>query len=465
MLKEDKLGIRIETDTMGEIKVPNNKYWGAQTERSFQNFKIGNEQMPLALIKSLAIVKLCAAKANKKLSLIDAKKADIITEVAEEVISNKLDGNFPLVVWQTGSGTQSNMNMNEVISNRAIEKLGGEMGSKTPIHPNDDVNKGQSSNDSFPTAMNIATAVETNKNLLPSLDKLIATLKDKANEFKDVIKIGRTHLQDATPLTLGQEFSGYLAQVERAKSNINDALKYVYELAQGGTAVGTGINTTKEFAIAFADFVKDYTNLPFKSANNKFAAIASHDDLVNFSGSLNTLAVALNKIANDIRFLACGPRAGIFELNIPANEPGSSIMPGKVNPTQIEALTMVCFEVMGNHYATSLGGMNGQLELNAYKPLMIFNVLRSITLLTAAIDSFVDNCLKGITANELKIKEHLDNSLMLVTALNKRIGYDKAAKIAKHAFNNNTTLKKAALELGLVSAEEFDQIVNPKNMI
>lgn len=465
MLQKNIKDFRTEKDSMGEIKVYADKYWGAQTERSLNNFKISDDYLPKSLIKSLAIVKMCASKANKELNLLDSKKADIIEEVAKEIIDGKLDNHFPLIVWQTGSGTQSNMNINEVISNRAIEKLGGKLGSKDPIHPNDDVNKGQSSNDTFPSAMNISTVLDTTTLLLPALEKLEKTLKNKINEFKDIIKIGRTHLQDATPLTLGQEFSGYLHQVTASKEAIKHAMKNVFYLAQGGTAVGTGINTNNDFSTTFINYVKEYTGLPFLSAKNKFSAISSHDDLVSFSSSLNTLAVALTKIANDIRFLSCGPRAGIQELMLPANEPGSSIMPGKVNPTQIEALTMVCFQVMGNNYAVSLGGMSGQLELNAYKPLIIFNILKSISLLSNSINSFVDNCLNTIKANERKIKDNLDNSLMLVTALNKYIGYDKAAQIVKYAFNNNTTLKQASLDLDLVSEEDFDKIVNPKNMV
>ncbi|MGV3278089.1 class II fumarate hydratase [Rickettsiales bacterium LUAb2] len=456
---------RIETDTMGEIKVRNEKYWGAQTERSFTNFKIGTEKMPETLIESLAIVKMCAALANKDLKLIEADKADIIVEVAKEVIANKLEGNFPLAVWQTGSGTQTNMNMNEVISNRAIEKLGGVLGSKNPIHPNDDVNKGQSSNDSFPTAMNISIVLATTRLLFPALKRFKAELDKKVNQFKDIIKIGRTHMQDATPLTLGQEFSGYAAQIDNAINYITESLSHVYSLAQGGTAVGTGINTSKEFPSKFADEVAKYTKLPFITASNKFAALASHDDLVNFSGSLNTLAVALNKIANDIRLLSCGPRAGIFELIIPANEPGSSIMPGKTNPTQVEALTMVCCQVMGNHTAVTIGGMNGHLELNVYKPLIVHNILNSIRLLSDAMESFIDHCLINTVANESKIKELMEKSLMLVTALNKHIGYDKAAKIAKYAYEKEITLKEAATTLGFVDQEDFDKLVDPKTMI
>lgn len=467
-IKEDKMDdkkIRVETDTMGEINVEGDKYWGAQTQRSYQNFNIGNNKMPEIVIESLAIVKRSAAIVNHKLNLIDEKKKNAIVEVADEIINKDLKDHFPLSVWQTGSGTQTNMNVNEVISNRAIEKLGGIIGSKNPIHPNDDVNKGQSSNDSFPSAMNISTALLTSSKLLPSIKKLIQVLEQKSEEFKDIIKIGRTHMQDATPLTLGQEFSGYLYLIKAAYNNIEKSLSNVYFLAQGGTAVGTGLNTTKEFAQKFAEEVASYTGLPFKSAENKFAAISSHDDLLEFSGSLNTLASSLNKIANDIRILSCGPRAGLSELIIPANEPGSSIMPGKTNPTQIEALTMVCCQVMGNHFAATLGGMNGQLELNAYKPLIIHNVIQSITLLYGAIDSFINHCLKDIKANEDRIESLMQQSLMLVTALNKHIGYDKAAKIAKHAYNNNTTLKQASLDLGLVSAEDFDAWVDPKKMV
>jgi fumarate hydratase class II len=457
--------IRIETDTMGEMEVPSEKYWGAQTQRSLKYFNIGDQKMPKVLIKSLAIVKLCAADVNNKLGLLDNTKTTEIKKVAQDIVDDKLSDNFPLSIWQTGSGTQTNMNVNEVISNKAIENLGGIVGSKKPIHPNDDVNMGQSSNDVFPTAMNIATVLATVEKLLPALDNIKKSLHNKEQEFKDIIKIGRTHMQDATPLTLGQEFSGYVAQVQRCEAMIKQSLEQIFFLAQGGTAVGTGINTHKEFATKFASAVADYTNLPFESAPNKFASLASHDDLVNFSGSLNALAVALNKIANDVRLMACGPRAGIGELSLPENEPGSSIMPGKVNPTQVEALTMVCCQVMGNNFAVSLGGMNGHLELNVYKPLIIHNILQSIDLLSDAMNSFVEHCLDGIVPNTARINDLMQNSLMLVTALNKHIGYDNAAKIAKHAHKNNLTLKQSALELKLVSAQDFDAWVQPKAMV
>jgi fumarate hydratase class II len=456
---------RKETDTMGAIEVDASKYWGAQTQRSLKYFKIGSEKMPSLVVESLAIIKKCTAKVNKDLGLLEGKKADIIISVAQDIVDGKLRDQFPLSIWQTGSGTQTNMNMNEVISNRAIELMGGEMGSKNPIHPNDDVNKGQSSNDVFPTAMNIATALATKQKLLPSLAKLKKALDDKVKEFNDIIKIGRTHMQDATPLTLGQEFSGYSAQISRDISYIELALDSVYALAQGGTAVGTGINCHEKFPDKFAEEVSKHTNLPFRSAPNKFAALASHDDLVNFSGALNTLAVSLNKIANDIRLLSCGPRAGIFELIIPANEPGSSIMPGKTNPTQIEALTMVCCHVMGNHFAVTLGGMNGHLQLNVYKPMIIHNILNSVDLLADAMDSFVDHCLVDTVANKDNIQKLMSNSLMLVTALNKHIGYDNAAKLAKHAYAKNISLKEANKELGFVPEDKFDSLLDPKEMI
>lgn len=456
---------RIEKDSMGELEVDNSKYWGAQTQRSLNYFKISHEKMPPLLIKSLAIIKRSAAKVNKDLGLLPGEKADIIIKVANEIIEGKLADNFPLAVWQTGSGTQTNMNMNEVIANRAIELLGGQMGSKNPIHPNDDVNKGQSSNDTFPTAMNVATVLATQEKLLPALHKLVEALESKVKQFKYIIKIGRTHLQDATPLTLGQEFSGYLHQIQQALNYIESALKPVYNLAQGGTAVGTGLNSHKDFALKFAQEIASFTKFEFITSPNKFAALAAHDDLVNFSGSLNALAVALNKIACDIRLLACGPRAGLGEITIPENEPGSSIMPGKVNPTQVEALTMLCCQVMGNNVAITMGGMNGHLELNVYKPLIIYNVLNSIDLLADGINSFVDHCLEGISAREERITYLMEQSLMLVTALNNHIGYDNAAKIAKYAYKNNITLKEAATILKLVKEEDFDKWVNPKMMV
>ena len=456
---------RIEKDTIGEIEVNDKKYWGAQTQRSLKYFSITNEPMPLEVIKALTLIKRSAAKVNQKLSLLDTNKSNIIQQVSDEILDGTLNEHFPLSIWQTGSGTQSNMNVNEVISNRAIELLGGVKGSKDPIHPNDHVNMGQSSNDCFPTAMNISTILKYHNELSPIIDKLISTLFDKVNKFKDIIKIGRTHLQDATPLTLGQEFSGYYQQIVNVKMYINNAIDSLYSIAQGGTAVGTGLNTHKDFAKEIAKAIGDYTKLPFRSVDNKFTALASHDDLVNFSSSLVVLATALNKIANDTRLLACGPRAGFAEIIIPANEPGSSIMPGKVNPTQIEAITMICMQVIGNHQAVTLGGMQGHLELNIYKPLIISNILRSMDLLCKGITNFVDYCLIGIEPNYERINNLMESSLMLVTSLNKHIGYDNAAKIAKHAYNKNITLKEAALELNLLTEAQFDEWVNPKNMI
>jgi fumarate hydratase class II len=456
---------RIETDSFGEIEVPSDKYYGAQTARSLKNFKIGGETMPLPLIKALALLKKSAALTNKELGILDPKLADAIILAAKEVIAGKLDGNFPLVVWQTGSGTQSNMNINEVLSNRAIEILGGEIGSKKPVHPNDHVNMGQSSNDTFPTAMHIAAAIEINHQLIPALEKLHLALSKKSEEFKDIVKIGRTHLQDATPMTLGQEFSGYAAQIEYAIKRAKKSLESVYELAQGGTAVGTGINCKVGFAEKFAQNIAKITGLPFVSAKNKFEALAAHDALVECSGQLNVIAVSLMKIASDIRLLGSGPRCGIGEINLPENEPGSSIMPGKVNPTQCEALTMVCAQVMGNHTTVTIAGASGHFELNVFKPVIIFNVLQSIRLITDSSVSFVDNCVDGITANEARITKLLNESLMLVTALNPHIGYDNAAKIAKKAHKEDKTLKQVALELGLLTEKQFDEWVVPKDMI
>ena len=456
---------RIETDSFGEIEVPGDKYYGAQTARSLKNFKIGSETMPLPLIKALALLKKSAAITNKELGILDSRLADVIVAAAKEVISGKLDGNFPLVVWQTGSGTQSNMNINEVLSNRAIEMLDGEIGSKKPVHPNDHVNMGQSSNDTFPTAMHIATAIEINHRLIPALEKLHLALSKKSQEFKDIVKIGRTHLQDATPMTLGQEFSGYKAQIEYGIKRIKKSLESVYELAQGGTAVGTGINCKIGFAEKFAQNIARITGLPFVSAENKFEALATHDALVECSGQLNVIAVSLMKIAGDIRLLGSGPRCGIGEINLPENEPGSSIMPGKVNPTQCEALTMVCAQVIGNHTTVTIAGAGGHFELNVFKPVIIFNVLQSINLITDSVVSFVDNCVDGITANQARITKLLNESLMLVTALNPYIGYDNAAKIAKKAHKEDKTLKQAAIELGLLTDEQFDEWVIPGDMI
>jgi fumarate hydratase class II len=450
---------------MGEIKVPVDKYYGAQTARSLMNFKIGGERFPRELIRALGILKKAAALTNKELGILPAEKADLIVKAADEVIEGKLDEHFPLVVWQTGSGTQTNMNANEVISNRAIELAGGEKGSKKPIHPNDDVNKAQSSNDTFPTAMHIAAVEEIHRRLIPMVTKLRDALDAKAKEFKDIIKIGRTHLMDATPLTLGQEFSGYVQQLTNGLERINAALPRMYELALGGTAVGTGLNTHPEFAVKAAAQISKITGKPFLSARNKFEALAAHDALVEFSGVLKTLAASLMKIANDVRWLGSGPRCGIGEISLPANEPGSSIMPGKVNPTQSEAMTMVCVQVFGNDTAVNFGGASGNFELNVFKPVIIFNVLQSIRLISDACESFTNNCVVGIEANKKNIQKNLENSLMLVTALNPHIGYDNAAKVAKKAHKENTTLKEAAVSLGLLTAEKFDEVVRPENMI
>merc|ERR1711931_502236 len=442
-----KDGVRIEADTFGELEVPNDKYYGSQTVRSTINFPIGGptERMPLPVIKAFGVLKKAAAEVNKEFGL-DPKVADAISQAADEVISGSLyDDHFPLVIWQTGSGTQSNMNTNEVISNRAIEIMGGKLGSKTPVHPNDHVNKSQSSNDTYPTAMHIAVAVEIHNTLLPGLVKLKDSLAAKQAEFEDIVKIGRTHTQDATPLTLGQEFSAYVQQLEFSIARINDTLPRLYMLAAGGTAVGTGLNTRIGFAEKVAATVSKLTGLPFVTAPNKFEALAAHDALVEVSGALNTIACSIMKIANDIRFLASGPRCGLGELNLPENEPGSSIMPGKVNPTQSEAITMVCAQVMGNHVAVSVGGSNGHFELNVFKPMMVSNVLRSIRLLGDACVSFTNNCVDGIVANREKINDLLYESLMLVAALNEHIGYDAATKIAKNAHKKNLTLKQSAI--------------------
>jgi fumarate hydratase, class II len=457
--------VRIETDSLGEVAVAANVHWGAQTQRSIVNFPIGNERMPPALVRALGVQKLSAARANMKLGVLDAKLGEAMVRAAREVIDGTLADQFPLVVWQTGSGTQSNMNANEVIASRANEILTGQKGGKSPVHPNDHCNMGQSSNDTFPTAMHIAAAGESLGHLLPALEHLHGALDAKAKAFADIVKIGRTHLQDATPLTLGQEFSGYAKQVEYGIARIEAALPRVLELAQGGTAVGTGINSKAGFAEAFAAQVADYTGHPFVTAPNKFEALAAHDALVELSGALNTLAVSLMKIANDFRLLGSGPRCGFGEISLPANEPGSSIMPGKVNPTQCEAITMVCAQVIGNHMAVTVAGTHGHLELNVFKPVIIYNVLQSIQLIGDAARAFTDNCVVGIEANEDRIAKLLNESLMLVTALNPHIGYDKAAKIAKKAHAEGTTLKEAALELGLLTAEEFAEWVVPADMI
>jgi fumarate hydratase, class II len=459
------MNYRTETDSMGEIKVPTDKYYGAQTARSLMNFKIGGNRFPRELIRALGILKKAAALTNKELGILPADKAELIVKAADEVIEGRLDEHFPLVVWQTGSGTQTNMNANEVISNRAIELAGGEMGSKKPVHPNDDVNKAQSSNDTFPTAMHIAAVEEIHRRLIPMVTKLRDALAKKSEEFKDIIKIGRTHLMDATPLTLGQEFSGYVQQLTNGLERINNALPHLYELALGGTAVGTGLNTHPEFAVKAAAKIAELTGKSFKSARNKFEALAAHDALVEFHGVLKTLAASLMKIANDVRWLGSGPRCGIGELQLPENEPGSSIMPGKVNPTQSEAMTMVCAQVFGNDVAVNFGGASGNFELNVFKPVIIFNVLNSLRLISDACESFTDNCVVGIEANKANIKKNLDNSLMLVTALNPHIGYDNAAKVAKKAHKEHSTLKEAAVALGLLTAEKFDEVVRPENMI
>jgi fumarate hydratase, class II len=456
---------RSETDSFGPIDVPADKYWGAQTQRSLQNFKIGSEILPRPMIRALAIVKKAAAQANAELGELDPKLADAISKAADEVMTGALDDNFPLKVWQTGSGTQSHMNINEVLSNRAIEILGGEKGSKKPVHPNDHVNRGQSSNDSFPTAMHIAAAEECANALLPALTELHAALHAKAQTFSKIIKIGRTHLQDATPVTLGQEFSGYAQQVQNSIARVMSALPHTMELAQGGTAVGTGLNTVEGFAELFAEKVAHITDLPFVTAPNKFEALAAHDALVELSGILNTVATSLMKIANDVRLLGSGPRCGIGEISLPENEPGSSIMPGKVNPTQSEALTMVCAQVMGNHVTVTIGGATGHFELNVFKPVIIFNVLQSIRLLADGARSFTQNCVQGITANEERINKLLYESLMLVTALNPHIGYDNAAKVAKKAHHDGTTLKQACVALGVLSEEDFDILVKPETML
>ena len=456
---------RTETDSFGPIDVPADKYWGAQTQRSLQNFKIGTETLSRPMIRALAIVKKAAALANADLGELDATLAEAIDHAADEVMEGRHDTNFPLKVWQTGSGTQSHMNINEVLSNRAIEMLGGVMGSKKPVHPNDHVNRGQSSNDSFPTAMHIASAEQAVHELIPALEELQSTLNIKALEFRDIIKIGRTHLQDATPVTLGQEFSGYAQQMRNGIKRVKNVLPFLYELAQGGTAVGTGLNSAAGFAEAFAAKVATITDLPFVTAPNKFEALATHDALVDFSGVLNTLAVSLMKIANDIRLLGSGPRCGIGEISLPENEPGSSIMPGKVNPTQSEALTMICAQVMGNHVTVTVGGATGHFELNVFKPVIIHNVLQSIRLLADGCRSFSQNCVVGIEPNRERITKLLNDSLMLVTALNPHIGYDNAAKVAKKAHHEGTTLKEACVALGLLSAEDFDRLVKPETML
>ncbi|MEO1243128.1 MAG: class II fumarate hydratase [Pseudomonadota bacterium] len=456
---------RTESDSFGELSVPADKYYGAQSARSLINFPIGVETMPDPLIRALGVVKLCAAKANLALDNIEPKIGEAIVQAAGEVAEGKLNDHFPLSVWQTGSGTQSNMNTNEVVANRAIEILGGEIGSKDPCHPNDHVNRSQSSNDTFPTAMHIAAAEEIVHRLIPALQTLRNALNDKAEAFKDIIKIGRTHLQDATPLTLGQEFSGYVQMVEYGIQGVEAELPSLYELAQGGTAVGTGLNAKVGFAEKFAEEAAAYTSLPFVTARNKFEALATHDALVAAHGALNSIAVSLFKIANDIRLMGSGPRSGLGEISLPENEPGSSIMPGKVNPTQCEALTMVCAQVIGNNATVSFAGSQGHFELNVFKPVIVYNTLQSIRLLADSANSFTDKCVVGIEANEDRIAELMAQSLMLVTALAPEIGYDNATKIAKTAHKNGTTLREEAVKLGFVSEEDYDRIVRPENMI
>lgn len=455
---------RSETDSFGPIDVPADRYWGAQTERSRQNFKIGHDRMPMAIIRALGTVKLAAAETNHELGLLDQRRTRAIIRAAREVIDGKLDDHFPLVVWQTGSGTQTNMNLNEVIANRANELLGGKLGAKQPVHPNDHVNMSQSSNDSFPTAMHIAAATHILSDLIPALEGLLHALRQKEKAFAKIVKIGRTHTQDATPLTLGQEFSGYSAQVESGIARLRAAVRDLYPLAQGGTAVGTGLNSKPKFARTFAKHVARITKLPFTSAANKFEALASNDAYVFAHGAINSVATGLFKIANDIRLLGSGPRSGLGELILPENEPGSSIMPGKVNPTQCEAVTMVCCQVFGNHTTITVAGSQGHFELNVYKPVLTYSMMSSIELLADVSRSFTEHCVAGIRADEKRIRELMERSLMLVTALAPKIGYDNAAKVAKAAHSNGTTLKEEALRLGLVSAEEFNRLVQPSKM-
>jgi fumarate hydratase class II len=464
-MTETRQRTRVETDSFGPIEVPADRYWGAQTERSRRNFRIGTERMPIPLIRALAVIKRAAAEVNHELGLLDARRAKAIVGAAQEVIDGKLDDHFPLVVWQTGSGTQTNMNVNEVIAARANEMLGGKPGANAPVHPNDHVNMGQSSNDCFPTAMHIAAAAEITRHLLPALARLHAALEHKRKEFASIVKIGRTHLQDATPLTLGQEFSGYAAQVKSGRGRVAQALVHLHPLAQGGTAVGTGLNTKPRFAKLVAKRIAVLTGLQFVTAPNKFETLASHDAIVFAHGALTSVATGLFKIANDIRLLGSGPRSGLGELILPANEPGSSIMPGKVNPTQCEAVTMVCCQVFGNNAAITVAGSQGHLELNVYKPMIALAMLQSVRLLADAAVSFTDNCVSGIRANRERIRELMERSLMLVTALAPHIGYQRAAEIAKAAHAAGTTLREEAIRLGYVSAAEFDRLVRPEKMI
>ena len=457
--------VRLEKDTMGEIDVPADRYYGAQTARSLVNFDIGQDKMPRSLIRAFGILKQAAAETNVELGDLNENTGQLISQACDEVISGSLDEHFPLRIWQTGSGTQTNMNANEVIANRAIELIGGKLGSKDPVHPNDHVNMSQSSNDTFPTAMHIAAAMEINQSLIPAIEVLRAALAEKAEEFSGIVKIGRTHLMDAVPLTLEQEFGAYVSMLDANLVRIQASQADLFELALGGTAVGTGLNTRKDFADIVAERIANKTNLPFISAEDKFAQLASHDAIVAASGSLNTLAASLMKIANDIRWLGSGPRCGLGEISLPANEPGSSIMPGKVNPTQSEAMTMVCCQVMGNHLATSIGGSQGNFELNVYKPMMIHNLLHSVRLVSDTCISFSERCVEGLKANEAKISEHLENSLMLVTALNPHIGYDNSAKIAKHAHEKGLTLRQSAIDLKILADEDFDNWVKPQDMI
>ncbi len=459
------MSTRTERDSLGPVNVPADRYWGAQTQRSLQNFKIGDEHFPREFIRAYGILKKAAATVNESFGSLDSKTAETIRSAADEVIEGKLDDHFPLVVWQTGSGTQTNMNVNEVIANRAIEMLGGELGSKDPVHPNDHVNMSQSTNDTFPSAINIASVESVCQQLLPALEKLQSALASKADEFKDIIKLGRTHLQDATPLSLGQEFSGYASMVEHGITRVNNTLTHCYELAMGGTAVGTGINSVAGFGEAAAQEIAALTDLPFVTAPNKFEALGGQDSIVELSSALKTVSVSLNKIANDIRWLGSGPRSGIGEISLPTNEPGSSIMPGKVNPTQAEAMTMVCTQIIGNDVTITMAGASGNFELNVYRPVIAFNIIQSIRLLAEVSVSFADNCVDGIEANEDRIHSNLHNSLMLVTALNPHIGYDKAAEVAKKAHKENTTLKEAIIDLGYMSGDDFEKLVQPRDMI